>query len=154
MRAWELTENSIAYYHGSRHKYPIDFILTPQPDGYVMTVGDEDGVENIEHIIEKNRPDSMLPRFDSVFMVDNPDDIDSAGGYIDYIYIVEPLGGVEKNNMGWYSQISGFEDTEEGIRQESFLAQQYWSGDNSPDGGLWEYRSPKARVIRLVEDNT
>jgi hypothetical protein len=40
------------------------------------------------------RPDDKLSRYDSVFLVDNIDDIDSSGGYTDFIYEVSIPDGI------------------------------------------------------------
>lgn len=140
-----LESKNIAYYHGSRKKFPVGFILTPQNDGYTS----HSEVQAEEQIIEKYRPKNKLSRKNSVFMVDNIDDIDSAGGYLDFVYRVEPLGKIERSDMHYYSEISIYHDMmEDEIKQ---LALNYWSGiPSGTNTGLFEYRTPKAKILELV----
>lgn len=147
-----LIEDIKRLYHGSTYKMPNGFILKPQSDGYVMTVDDEGGAG--ERMMEVYRPDNMLPRYNSIFMTTAINEIDSSGAWsIDYIYIVQPIGKVEKNNLGWYSDFNGEDDLKTPEAKE--LALNYWhSVDYSHPGSLWEYRSFAAKIIRLVEDNT
>lgn len=140
---------SMVYFHGSMKKFEPGDILTPQSDGYVNSP--DPMVRQTERIIESQRPANALSRKDSVFMVGNPEEIDFAGGYEDYVYEVEPIGQVDKNDMSWYSDLGTYmwdrEDDTEAIR----LAQGYWSGKAKGGGEhtLFEYRASKARIVRV-----
>lgn len=137
-------------YHGSREEFPPGFVLEPQPGGYA-DLPDED-IAEVEAIVEAHRPPGMIPRREAVFMVDDPEMIDSAGGYDDHVYEVEPIGQAEASDMAWYSELSVYWiDMPEDERRR--LAEGYWSGDPFPDKsrGLFEYRARSARVVREVE---
>lgn len=139
----------IRYYHGSTVDLPVGTILTPQMEGY--TRWEEN--RKIEQIVEQYRPPNKISRHDAVFMVDDPNLIDSAGGYTDYIYIVEPIGVVEQSDLSWYSAISVYGDYNETDDQERTmdqLAQNYWSGvKNQGPHSLIEYRARSARITGI-----
>lgn len=139
---------SSSYYHGSQTEFPVGFVLTPQPGGYAM-LEDED-VAEIEMVLEKYRPPGKIARRDAVYMVRDPDEIDSAGGYIDFVYTVIPIGDVEASDMGWYSELS-FDMPEDEAQR---LAEGYWSGKPFPRdrGSLFEYRVRSAEIV-AVETN-
>lgn len=152
MRAQEfITENKNILYHGSVKEFPIGFILEAQSDGYTR-LNDKD-ISITEKILESSRPQNSISRYDSVFMVDNPDDIDNMGGYIDYIYIVEPIGKLERNDIKWYTEISIYgpynDDMDDEINQWSM---NYWNGIQHPKG-IWEYRALKAKIVKILEIN-
>ena len=131
------------YYHGSRKKFPNGFLLLPQTDGYLHYP--ETMV--LESIFEKYRPTHKLSRFKSVFLVDNPELCEYAGGYEDYVYLVQPQGVVEASDLAWYTEADGHEDKEEKKR----CALNYWNG--VPFTGranrLVEYRTPAAKILQL-----
>ena len=136
-------------YHGSRAEFPPGFVLEPQPGGYA-TLPDED-IAEVEAILEAHRPPHMIPRTEAVFMVDDPDMIDAAGGYDDHVYEVEPSGPAEASDMAWYSELSvHWIDMPDDERRR--LAEGYWSAEPFPDGsrGLFEYRARSATVVREV----
>jgi len=138
---------SSSYYHGSQTEFPVGFVLTPQSDGYAML--DEDGIAEVEAILERYRPPEKIARGNAVYMVRDPDEIDSAGGYVDFVYTVIPIGEVEASDMGWYSELSVYyndipEDT------ERRLAEGYWSGKPFPrEGSLFEYRARSAEIVAV-----
>ena len=133
------------YYHGSQKKFPNGFLLLPQTDGYVLypeTTG-------LEAFVEKYRPSNKLARSKSVFLVDNPELCDLAGGYEDYIYLVRPQGVIEASDLSWYSQIETYLDMEEEEKKQCAL--NYWNGVPFTDRRrrLVEYRTPAAKIIQL-----
>lgn len=136
-------------YHGSRKEFPVDFVLTPQNDGYV----NDPEVSVTEKIMEKFRPEGHLSRRDSIFMVDDPDDIDNAGGYLAYIYKVAPIGSIEKNDLAWYSDLSIYAPYNELDDELIQSAKNYWSGISHPENSLMEYRAKSAKIIEIVEIN-
>ncbi len=134
------------YYHGSQSEFPVGFVLTPQPDGYAMLP--DEGIAEVEAILEQYRPTGKIARRDAVYMVRDPDEIDSAGGYIDFVYTVIPIGDVEVSDMGWYSELSVYYfDMPEDEQQR--LAEGYWSGRSFPRdrGSLFEYRARSAEIV-------
>ena len=150
MRAYQLTESKTpTLYHGSRKKFPIGMVLKPQSDGYVHS--DDDNIGETESILDSYRPSSMLSRNQSVFMVDDPEDIDYAGGYDDYIYIVEPIGKVERNDLHWYSELSMYAGYNDDMDDEfEQWASNYWNGVYSGSGGIWEYRAKAAKIVGIL----
>ena len=140
-------------YHGSAEEFAPGAVLTPQPGGYA-TLPDED-IAGPEAALEEHRPPGMIPRAEAVFMVDDPDMIDAAGGYDDHVYEVRPVGAAEASDMAWYSELSvyWFDLTERADEDEiRRLAEGYWSGEPFPDRsrGLFEYRARSAVVEREV----
>ena len=133
-------------YHGSRTLFPVGFILTPQPNGYV-----HQEIE-LEKVVEQHRPADRISRFESVFMVDDPELIDAAGGYEDHIYIVEPIGPIEKSDLAWYTEASTFDpEHESGKEQARLCCLNYWNTIQYPEeeNSLWEYRARSARIIGI-----
>jgi hypothetical protein len=134
-----------ALFHGSRREFPVGFILSPQSDGYVQ----DPETKRTEEIVERYRPTGKIARHKAVFLVDDPDLIDSAGGYTDFIYTVEPIGRVERSDLSWYSDIEIYLDTDESEQQR--LAENYWSGMpyNEGDHSLFEYRVKSAKIVAV-----
>jgi RNA:NAD 2'-phosphotransferase (TPT1/KptA family)/8-oxo-dGTP pyrophosphatase MutT (NUDIX family)/ribosomal protein L32 len=137
---------TIKLYHGSRVKFKPGDILTPQPSGYVNAPD----VAIIEGVMEKSRPEGALPRKDSVYMVARPDDVDRAGGYDDYIYEVQPVGKVERGDLGWYGDVSVYGEHQPDDPEVIQAAKNYWAGEPHDKFRLWEYRAPKVKIVRLV----
>lgn len=136
------------YYHGSYDKLPIGTILKPHDKSYTRI----NDVE-LENIMEKYRPKDKLSRYDSVFMADDIDSIEDAGGSIDFIYLVEPLGEVEKSDLNWYSEIDMI-TPEHNTELEKEYAENYWNGVpyDDLDSSVFEYRTPAAKIIKLIEE--
>lgn len=132
-------------YHGSMKEFPNGFVLFSQNDGYVSHLRD------IEVEFDKYRPRHILSRFNSMFMVDNPELIDSAGGHDDYIYLVEPIGPVFKSDLAWYTEFDAFwYEGGQDIPAE-VIASNYWNGVPyiNSEHSLWEYRAQSAKIIRM-----
>ena len=71
-----INENQRLYYHGSNDELPVGFVLKPRSTEYEAAWGDTD----FYRILEIYRPEHMLSHKDAIFMCDNPDDVDNAGG--------------------------------------------------------------------------
>ena len=145
-----LEQTGKKYYHGSFDKLPVDTILRPQT-GYEKNWGGN----QFYQVLEKYRPPNMVSHKNAVFMCDNLEDIDLAGGADHFIYEVMPLGPVEKHDLNWSSEISMLAD-EEGPNQELALkkaAEHYWNGDPHYNESVWEYLTTNAKIIALVEEN-
>ena len=141
-------------HHGSVEEFGPGTVLEPQPGGYA-TLPDED-IAGPEAALERHRPPGMIPRAEAVFMVDDPDTIDAAGGYDDHVYEVRPVGPAEASDMAWYSEMSVYwSDLAERADEDEIrrLAEGYWSGEPFPDRSrrLFEYRARGAVVEREVE---
>lgn len=138
-----------SFYHGSYDKLHDGIILKPHKDSYTRQ---EDNYY-IESILEKYRPNNKLSRYDSVFLVDNIDNIDDAGASIDYIYevFVSNEDIPEKSDLTWYTEIDMTDD----IEKHREYAMNYWNGVQFYDieMSLWEYRVKKAYIVQLVEEN-
>jgi len=101
-------------------------------------------------------------------MVDNLDDLDNAGAVTDWIYEVQPLGKVEVHDLNWSSEISSVLTLKtSAVRKELGIALQqpgnkklrqmleniarnYWYGEAHHDENVWEYLTPKARIINTL----
>lgn len=141
--------NMIAFYHGSYDKLPNNTILKPHDKSYTK----QNDNSYLESILEKYKPTNKLSRYESVFLVDDIENIDSAGGAIDYIYeVIVPKGIIpEKSDLAWYTEIDMVDDEE---KQKEY-ALNYWNGIQffDKDSSLWEYRVPKAYIVDLIEEN-
>lgn len=141
---WMVKISNITLYHGSRSSFPVGFILTPQNDGYVYQ-------ERLTtDIVEKYRPPEKISRYDAVYMVDDPSLVDSAGGYDDYIYLVEPIGQVDKSDLSWYSEVEMYLDATPEEQKEWSL--NYWNGVSykNPVNSMWEYRAKQAKIVDIL----
>ena len=98
MRIDEITQT---YYHGSSNYLPVGTILNAR-DEYESDWQHTD----FYSILEKYRPSDQLSHKQSVFMCDNSDDLDSAGGGTEWVFTLEPLGPVQRHDMNWSSEIS------------------------------------------------
>lgn len=148
MRISQLTENS-QYFHGSMNYLPVGTILTPRMDEYEK---DWSGTD-FYNILEKYRPKNMLSHKESVFMVDNEDDIDLAGGGTDWLFTVKPLGPIQKHDMNWSSEISMLVSDGYSIDSTEIInaANNYWKGVPHHNESVWEYLTTKAEIIRVEE---
>ena len=139
-------EGPDVFYHGSKKEFPVGFILLPQSDGYTSWPE----TQRTEQILEKYRPHNKLSRSKSVFMVKNPDEIDAAGGYNDFIYVVQPMGVVEVSDLSWQSEIEIYLDGSE--EEQRKCALNYWNGvPYRGNSSLWEYRTPQAKIISILD---
>lgn len=147
MRAHQLIE-SITYYHGSMEELPVGTILTPR-DNYESNWSNTDFYNILEHY----KPEGMLSHRQAVFMVSEEDDIDLAGGGTDWFFIVEPIGKIEKHDLNWSSEISmlmseGYEVDSDAVEE---AAANYWNGVPHTNESVWEYLSPKAKILHVEE---
>lgn len=147
MRIVEVTLGpSKKFYHGSYEKLPVGTILTPR-DNY------ESNWQNTDFYkpLEKYRPKNMLPHKKSVFMCDNPDDVDLAGGSTEWLLTVEPLGPVQRHDLNWSSEISML--ISDGHSIDSPVVQKaatnYWNGVPHPNESVWEYLTSSAKVVAV-----
>ena len=101
--------------------------------------------------LEAHRPDGMIAHRDAVFMCDNDQDIDAAGGGTEYVFTLMPRGPVQRHDMNWASEISGLlEDAGEGNQDLiAKAADNYWRGVPHHNESLWEYLTPSAEIVRL-----
>ena len=144
------------YLHGSTKIFGKDFILLPQPDGYANTCE----TPEFEAYVESRRPSDKLSRLKSVFLSEDADLIDGAGGYTDAIYEVKPLSPPEGSDLAWYTEAFGeFDSKQYGGTYDSekldSCIDAYWSGIpySDPENSNFEYRVSSAQVVRMVELN-
>lgn len=141
-------ENNREFYHGSMDYLPVGTILTPR-NNYEQNWQNTDFYKPIEFY----RPANMLSHKQSVFMCDNPDDIDIAGGGTEWLFTVEPLGPIQKHDLNWSSEISmliseGHKTNSPEVKQ---AAENYWNGTPHYNENVWEYLTPKAKIISVEE---
>jgi hypothetical protein len=141
--------NRNIYYHGSGKKLPIGTILRPDPN-YVQNWGGN----TFYQILEKYRPPNMISHRQAVFMCDNLEDLDLAGASDRFIYKVQPLGIVQKHDLNWSSEIDVL-TSDDDVDEETLkkAAMHYWRGDPHYNESVWEYLTPYAVVVDLVEEN-
>lgn len=147
MRALEfITEGPKYLYHGSYQELPVGTILTARDD-YENDWQDTDFYKPLEMY----RPPDKLSHKQSVFMCDNPDDIDFAGAATDWLFTVVPIGPLQRHDMNWSSEISSLVGLGYPIDSTEIkdAAEAYWSGEESPNEVVWEYLAPKAKIIKV-----
>lgn len=137
------------YYHGSYTYLAPGTILSPRNQDYEQDWQHTD----FYNVLEKYRPANKPAHKDSVFMVSDPDDIDLAGGGTDWIFTLQPLGPVSKHDLNWSSEISmlksdGFDDESPEVEQ---AAKNYWMGVPHHNESVWEYLTPRAKILTVEE---
>jgi hypothetical protein len=130
-------------------KLPIGTILTSRNDDYEKDWGNTD----FYAVLEYYRPKNMLSHKESVFMVDNDDDLDLAGGGTDWVFTVVPMGIVQKHDLNWSSEISmlisdGHDINDENVKKSAL---NYWNGVPHPNESVWEYLTTKAKIVKVDE---
>lgn len=137
---------STVFYHGSNDKLSVGAILRPSPDY-------EENWKNTNFysVLEHYRPPNVLSHKDAVFMCDNADDVDLAGGGTEWLFTVIPLGPVERHDLNWSSEISGLIDDGADINSVEVqqAASNYWNGVPHHDESVWEYLTPLAKIIKV-----
>lgn len=137
-------------FHGSRQNLPIGFKLIPQEDGYV----NQPDVIDFELLVESRRPLHLTSRFDSIYLVEDPEVIDYAGGYNDHIYEVKTDNIHESSDLSWYSLASleyndGFDFD---INKINFFIDKYWSSEINQErkNSVIEYRASSGIITALL----
>jgi len=145
---------SIKYYHGSYNPLPIKTILSSKNGNFMDSFNDDSHIK-----LEQFKPNNYLSRNNAVYMTDNPDDIDIAGGSTEFIYIVQPLGKIEKHDLNWMSEIdliiseaieNNQQEDDETIEKVKNAAINYWNGTPHYNESLWEYLTPSAIIIKEI----
>lgn len=141
-----LTETVQEFYHGSMNELPVGTVLTPRDD-YENDWSNTSFYSALEHY----RPNNMLAHKQSVFMCDNPDDIDLAGGGTEWVFTVIPQGLVQRHDLNWGSEISMLVDDGHSIDSPEIkrAAENYWAGVPHENESVWEYLTPAAKIIAV-----
>ena len=140
------------YYHGSNTKLPVGTILKPSP-----TYENDWSGTDFHQVLENHRPENMLAHKNSVFMCDNPDDIDLAGGGTEWLFTVVPLGPVQRHDLNWSSEISMLMSEVDASESTSWqlqkkirkAAENYWNGIPHHNENVWEYLTSSAKIIAV-----
>jgi hypothetical protein len=139
------------FYHGSPKELDIGKIINPRP-----YYENDWGQTDFYKALEKYRPKKYISHKNGVFMCDNEDDVDLCGGSTEYIYLVEPIGIVQKHDLNWGSEISCL--ISEGISIQDELihnaAYNYWEGFPHRDENVWEYITEKFIIKELIYQET
>lgn len=100
------------------------------------------------------KPERLLSHHESVFMVGSDEDLDLAGGALDAVYHVEPIGQVQRHDMNWSSLISCLRDETSDPEDPRVrrAAEAYWAGLPSSDDVVWEYLSAEFRILQKIEE--
>jgi hypothetical protein len=135
------------YYHGSYEELPIGTVLRPRDEAYERDWQHTD----FYSILEQYRPPEMLSHKNAVFMCDNPDDVDVAGGATEWLLIVVPLGKVERHDLNWSSEISMLVSSDDADNTVAIkqAAHNYWQGIPHHSETVWEYLTPSAQVVAV-----
>ena len=153
------------FYHGTTRPFKTGFLLRPQRDGYAQGDAYMDANEKklhaaMEKAVDSFRPPDAVSRFKAVFMISGHGkpldqvlkEIDWAGGYLDFVYEVEPMAHITKCNLSWYTVASeqAYVDSDT-LNMESLehCARNYWSAAPGPRT-LYEYLTPSAIIRKLV----
>lgn len=174
MRLLELTTPKM-FYHGSSQPLKVGKVYRVRH----WKSTDQGGVSaNIESILEKHRPKNAIARNKAFYMVDKftTDAMDLSGGNTSYVYVVQPVGRVERHDIQWLNDIDSImKKGDDWFNDEEYtsyswhmepiikfeipstikkLAQNYWTGKQYPykDWTLWEYLSPSFKVLKLVHE--
>lgn len=133
------------FFHGSYDYLPVGTILKPK-ENYKEAWS----ITDFYSVLEQYRPQHMLAQHESVFMCDNIDDIDNAGGGTDWIFTVQPHARIERHDLHWCSEISV--GVSEGKNEDYLkeMAEKYWNGVES-EYPVWEYLTPEAKIISVEE---
>ena len=139
--------SSIRFFHGSMNYLPTGTILRPRGEAYEADWGDAD----FYHVLEYYRPVGCLPHKDAIFLVDDPEDIDLAGGGTEYCFEVVPQGEISSHDLNWSSEISVLVD--QGYDLNSLevknAALSYWKGTPHTNESVWEYLVKEAEIVRV-----
>ncbi len=101
--------------------------------------------------LEKYRPSNMLAHKEAVFLCDNDEDLDAAGGGTDWVFTCQPDKRIERHDMNWGSEVSCLLDSYPIDSPEiAQAARNYWDGTPSEDP-LWEYLTPSALILCVEE---
>jgi hypothetical protein len=131
--------------------------MTELPVGTILKPNDnyEENWSNtyFYSVLEYYRPKDMLSHKNSVFMCGNDEDVELAGGGTEYLFVVEPLGKVERHDVNWSSEISvlmsdGLEIDDPEVIE---AAANYWNGTPHYNEQVWEYLTPFAKIISVEE---
>lgn len=137
---------SKTFFHGSHEELEVGTILRGRGSDYES----DWSRTNFYAALERYRPEGMLSHKDAVFMCDNADDIDAAGGGTEWLFHVRPLGRVERHDMNWGSAISGAIDDGADDAEIERLAHGYWAGLPYEGGEtVWEYLTPPAEIVAV-----
>lgn len=147
MRKWiNLIEDTPLYYHGSYEYMPKGTILRGRDDAYES----DWSKTSFYAVLERHRPPEMLSHREAVFMCDNSDDLDSAGGGTEWVFTLRAGARVERHDLNWGSAISCAIDEDADEETLRGLADSYWKGRPSADP-LWEYLTPEAEIVSVEE---
>lgn len=95
------------YYHSSSIPHKIGTILTAKRKE-ISHKFDSSRID--EELNELYRPSNKISRLECIFMSKNLNIIDTLGGAMNYLYLVKPIGKVEKSNLVWQSIATQIED--------------------------------------------
>lgn len=144
----------LLFLHGSYKPLDVGTTLTPRGDAYEADWGKADFYQ----ALERHRPEYARSHKDSVFLTLTCEAVELAGGYSDYIFLVEPedCSNITRHDQKWLSAISCLMDSHDlDSPQIKKAADNYWSGiphPDDPDEPLWEYLCSGAS-IRVVSDD-
>lgn len=132
------------FYHGSSNKMKVGTVLKGRGLNYI----NDWSSDLVYQILEKERPNNYIPHYEAVFMVDNIEDIDNAGGATDYIFHLKPLGPIERHDMSFQSEILIAISDKKSLAEIKLIAKKYWTGISSKEP-VWEYLTREAIITKV-----
>lgn len=141
------------YYHGSSIPHKIGTILTAKRKE-ISHKFDSSRID--EELSELYRPSNKISRLECIFMSKNLNIIDTLGGAMNYLYLVKPVGKVEKSNLVWQSIATQIEDEDMKIA----AIKEYWKGtdpakvlgEEAYDSlNRWEYRARQIIILKRID---
>jgi hypothetical protein len=141
------------YYHGSSIPHKIGTILTAKRKE-ISHKFDSSRID--EELNELYRPSNKISRLECIFMSKNLNIIDTLGGAMNYLYLVKPIGKVEKSNLVWQSIATQIEDEDMKIA----AIEEYWKGtdpakvlgEEAYDSlNRWEYRARQIIILQQID---
>lgn len=145
------------YFHGSYHRLTEGTILIPEKGNFMGTFSQYEMDSHFK--LEQFRPSNFLSRNNAVYICQNIDDIDLAGGSTDHIYLVDPIGKIEPHDVNWLSEIDlimsvsfdeGTQEDEFTINKVEQAALNYWHGIPHYNESIWEFLVASAKIIREI----
>lgn len=146
-----------AYYHGASKPLKIGSLIKAK--SWKTEFSDKRSIDNInfEDFVEKLKPANKPSRLKCLYTVSAVEDLNSAGASEDYIYEVDPIGRVHKDDFGWLSEIMGLMFDEEKLannKKAIEFAKNYWNSvpcNISDVETPWEYLSDGMVIFKQVK---
>lgn len=149
---------STSFFHASASVLPVGtFLRGDYGEGYEWRKRAPASL-----LLEARRPAGVVSRTSAVFMTTSSRTLAKAGGDVEHVYKVEPVGQVSGPfDGGWHSEISrqwlkrggDLADDLSVLPRFQKMADAYWAGEKCKGelcGGTWEMLTPEARIVKVL----